>query len=118
MPLREALNPTEGGIGRGCHPLSRGALGDKHPRTFARAPVVNFRCLIEERRLDEMLHRKRLDSDPSGMQPMFENNVKYKARRHCDGIIQPPGWRCGNRPLRAPAVGDAVCNRPREESTE
>jgi hypothetical protein len=67
---------------------------------------------------NDILHRQRLDPDPSGVQPVLENNVKHKAGRHGDGVIQPPRWRRRDRPLRAPPVGDAVCNRPREESTE
>jgi NTE family protein len=79
------------------------------PLVFARAPVVG---------VENMLHRQRLDSDPSGVQPVFKNSVKHEAGHDGDAVIQPTRWRCEDRPLRTPPVGDAINNRPHKESTE
>src|ERR1700690_3084567 len=64
------------------------------------------------------LHRQRLDSDPSGVQPMFENNVNHETGHDGDGVIPSHRWRRGVRPLLTPPEGDAVCNRPGKKSSE
>jgi len=78
----------------------------------------NSLVVIEAGRAENALHRQWLDSDPSDVQPMFEDDVNHKAGHNGDAVIQLHRWRHGNRPLRTPPEGNAVCNCPRKEAAK
>ena len=69
-------------------------------------------------RAENTLHRQWLDSDPSDVQPVFEDDVNGKAGYNCDAVIQLHRWRHGNRPLRTPSKRHAVSNCPHQEAAK
>jgi len=69
-------------------------------------------------RAENALHRQWLDSNPSHVQPVFEDDVNGEAGHNCDTVIQLHGWRHGNRPLRTPSERHAVSNCPHQEATK
>jgi hypothetical protein len=81
-----------------------------HPTWISPATIIG--CRNEAGRAENALHRQWLDSDPSQVQPMFEDDVNGKADHYGDTVIQLHGWRRGNHPLRTPPERHTVSNRP------